>query len=264
MPNNNAGSGGAFKWVLLAVAVVGLLILVRYGLAAYADKVAADEARRLEAQLTGDPAYGKALTLMKARFPEDYAATKTGAEAIIKAGKAKDMLGTYVFQETRQFRARHNPEFAAASPPALSQFRKAQIRWYEAVQKVSVEDCAWAMLPKTTRLIKSNDDIRAATGDLLYAVINAAVDGQRTKVYRGSPGGRSFLALSQAMVREGIHPDEVGVIVTSQIDTFPPDRGCAVGLSTFRAIDSLPEEDADAITISIFQARPAPTPSTGD
>ncbi len=223
-------------------------------------KKIADEAatraaeQRVDTEFVNDPAFAKALALMKARFPDDYDTLRSGLVGLIKSGQGKEAIGAFFFEDFRHFRARHTSEFVAAGSPALSAFRKAQIRWYEAVQRTSVVDCAWAMLPKSPHLMTPSGAIRQATGDLLYTVLNAAVDGKTARIHRTAPAGKTYYALGQAMVRQGLTPAEVNLVVAGRIDTLPPDRECAVGIDTFKAIDSLPEGDADKITTTIFAA----------
>lgn len=246
------------KPVRAAVAITVLLSVVLGGCSPEAMKKVMDEERTREAddELLNNSGFGRSFTYLRDHFPADYAAMRADFIRAEDNGKSREEMGEIGFDFAQRLTVGHAADFAAASSTALARYRAAKIAYFETLQSRSIAECAYAAAPTSARTNTASDT--RGNEDLLYTTLETMFDGQTSRVQRHAPTRADYKAEVDALELYGLTRDDI--ISMAKTETFvalPDDRKCKLAVATLKAINSLPPEQADLITVEVFNENAA-------
>jgi hypothetical protein len=241
-----------------AMAATALACVPLSGCSPEAFKKVMDEAQaqQVDDELLKNPTYGRSFTYLHDHFPSDYASLRTDLTRAEAAGAGKAEISEISFQFATRLVVAHSADFGAARDEPLAQYRSVQIRSFETMQRESVTECANSAAPVDAKSNQPlNTTVADAQEDVLYAMLETMNDGRTAKVRRDPPSRADYKAEVEAMEIYGVTRDDI--IAMSKIETFtalPAEHRCKIAVASLKAINSLPPEQADRVTVEHFKA----------
>ncbi len=203
------------------------------------------------------PPFVELFGAMQEGFPSEYQAFRDRMVKEAAAGASSSEIKTASFNEMRAFNKRHATDLARASSPMLRDFRRAQIEVMSQLKSEDIELCAHFGMDG----LRSTDRPSAAANDVLASAgavgIRASADGAR------HPSNRNIKELSEAdsvafvnaLGRQGLSDSDIQLLTEPSVLAAKSSTiQCSISSAIYKAIESLPAEQADRLTGVIVAA----------
>ena len=197
---------------------------------------------------------------IKRTYPDEFKSLTTEIARRARGGESSQQLEVAIQNFMFAAEKRHRPEMFQANAAALANYRLAEIRVIEGLEKAGPRYCATFVTTGALRLPDSVTGPRLALADLHVATWEAFADGRdhpaRRKV--AQPSQADWALIDKAMLADGTDRETIDLFFDPVRNRqLTPEAQCAAGLSFRRAIEALPPGKLDAFYVAMAAANPS-------
>lgn len=202
---------------------------------------------QVAARLLADNDSGRLYGTLKQTYPDDFDTLVTQVTNYREAGESDAKIAASIRTFVAAALRHHIGDLAQAPSNEMAAFRGAEIMVVNDLRSTDVRQCARYIAQGTIE----SDMAPALTQEMQQRAFEAASAGRDTPAGRRlvQPGEATMRAVTHDMTSQGIAPSQVAALLAPRPghEMAPTDQ-CLAGLAFLRAIDDLPDREADQLS----------------
>jgi hypothetical protein len=208
--------------------------------------------QRFDASLAAQTPEGEAMRAFKKDFPQDFAAMRSEVIAAGAQNMTDQQIADRAANQVRAFVARNAAATAAGSTATLARLAKTDADFIAALQRQDVMLCAKFGLRGLDNGDVLKDEANQIGAKVFLTQLEATREGREHPTPHTDIGAADGARLADQLKADGVDDRLLNIIAGSMTTAAPPDA-CAGSVAMYRAIATMPPEDAARWTAFVLK-----------